>query len=134
MTTRSTVLDDATRDAWLGLITPYAEAKGMVKVWTTQPFAVCFGDMELVIPVNTELVFFHNVTGNYRGTRAPYRIEGVFYMNDALVSIRGYFGRKVPTGKEERYARKTAEYKVLASTPSTFDSARTPSWQMPVLV
>jgi len=131
MAIRTTVLGDTERAAWLELIAPHAKCKGSVTVFIEQPFTVTIGGEELVVPASTELVFFHNLTGQYRGTRRAFRTEGVFYLNGATLSIRGYFGRKIPKGKEAQYARKVAEHRLLGNSCG---SGNPPIGLLPALV
>jgi len=119
---RSTTGELHTRAAWFRLLLTNKWA-GRTRLRLSEELTVRYGTHEVTVPVGAELVFFWHLTG-YVGTTKPFRTEGIFYFEDGrTLSIRGYYGRKMPKDREREYHYKTVELKDPPAH-STFDAIR----------
>jgi hypothetical protein len=98
--------------AWFRMILACKQVKDRKRLRLTEEFVVRYGDSQVeVIPAGTEVVFFCFYSGD-KGTTKLFRTEGVFYLeNGRTLSIMGYYGRKVPKGRQRDYRYKTVEVK-----------------------
>lgn len=110
-----------TKADWLRLIETCKQVDGRTRLRLAKRLVVRFSNQTEIIPPGTEVIFFCLYTGP-KGTTQKFRTEGVFYLPDGrTLSILGYYGRKVPRGREREYRRKTVEVN-RPSGHSTFGS------------
>ena len=95
--------DLRTKADWLRLIETCKQVEGRNRLRLTKRFIVRYGNQTEIIPPGTEVIFFCLYTGP-KGTTQKFRTEGVFYLADGrTLSILGYYGRKVPRGREREH-------------------------------